>query len=281
MSIEPDRIWANRRDLAAALRELRLAAGLSGERLAVRCAMSQSKISRIETGKVLPSVLDVERILTALDVPADLQTELVGLARRANVDYVSWRALARIGMLQKQAELRSLEQSTAVMRHFLPIIPTGLLHVRPYAMRTLAPMVPSERAVDAEAVVRARLERQAILDDPQRQFVFLMTEHAVRWRLASSDVMVAQLTHMADVAAKPGVELAILPHSAELLGVPLNIFVIYDDRLVTLELFSGEVVLRDPRDVAFHRELFDYFLHHSLTGADAIACLRSVAGEFM
>jgi transcriptional regulator with XRE-family HTH domain len=281
LSVEPDRIEENRRDLATALRELRLAAGLSGERLAVRCSMSQAKISRIETGKALPTVLDVERILKALDVPADIVTELVGLARRANVDYVSWRAIARIGPLQKQAELRALERSATVVRHFLPTIPPGLLHTREYAARTLAPMVPSEQAIDVPGVVRARLDRQAALDDPARKFAFVMTEQAVRWRLAGPEIMAAQLGHMAGVAAKPGVELAIVPQSAEVIGPPLNGFVIYDDRLVTVELFSGEVVLRDPRDVAFHRELFDYFLQHATTGEDAIALLRALADEFM
>ncbi|HEV8559743.1 MAG TPA: helix-turn-helix transcriptional regulator [Actinophytocola sp.] len=281
MSVEPDRIEASRRDLATALRELRLAAGLSGERLAVRCSMSQAKISRIETGKTLPTVLDVERILKALDVPADIVTELISLARRANVDYVSWRSIARIGPLQKQAELRALERSATVVRHFLPSIPPGLLHTREYAARTLAPMVPSEQAIDVPGVVRVRLERQAALDDADRTFAFLMTEQAVRWRLASPEIMVAQLGHMAGVAAKPGVELAIVPQSAEVVGPPLNGFVIYDDRLVTVELFSGEVVLRDPRDVAFHLELFDYFLQHAATGDDAIALLRALADEFM
>jgi transcriptional regulator with XRE-family HTH domain len=54
--------------------------------------MSQTKISRIETGRTLPTVLDVERILKALAVPDEVADELLRLARRANVDYASWRA---------------------------------------------------------------------------------------------------------------------------------------------------------------------------------------------
>jgi transcriptional regulator with XRE-family HTH domain len=79
--LEPDRQDNERRSLAGALRELRRAAGLSGERLAVRCAMSQAKISRIETGKVLPTVIDVERILTALSVPTEVASDLLSMAR--------------------------------------------------------------------------------------------------------------------------------------------------------------------------------------------------------
>jgi len=67
--------------------------------------MSQTKISRIENNRVVPSVVDVERILTALEVPREVADDLLALARMANVDYASWRAYARIGLWQKQAEI--------------------------------------------------------------------------------------------------------------------------------------------------------------------------------
>lgn len=119
MSIEPSHQKANRRDLAAVLRELRRAAGLSGERLAARCAMSQSKISRIEKGRTLPTVVDVERILNALEVPADDARDLLSLARVANVEFRSARATARRGSWRRQLELKALVETTKVFRHFL------------------------------------------------------------------------------------------------------------------------------------------------------------------
>lgn len=243
--------------------------------------MSQTKISRIETGRALPSVIDVERILTALGVPGQVSSELLALARRANVDYASWRAYARMGLYRKQAELRALERSSRVMRHFLPAVPTGLLHVREYAEQTLSQTVASDPGRNVARAVQARMERQAVLDDPSRSFTFLLTEQAVRWRRAGPDVMAAQCAHMAAVAVKPNVEIAIIPQTVETPGIPLNVFVIYDDRLVTIELFSGEVVLRDPQDVSHHVDLFDLFLSHSLTGPKAVAFLREASDDFM
>lgn len=69
MSIESD-TRRSRNDLAETLRKLRKAAGLSG-------------------------VLDVDRILTALEVPAEIATELLALARRANVEHTSWRSVSK------------------------------------------------------------------------------------------------------------------------------------------------------------------------------------------
>lgn len=140
--LEPDRQEAERCSLADSLRELRRAAGLSGERLAVRCAMSQAKISRIETGRVLPTVIDVERILTALAVPAHVAQELLAIARAANVDYTSWRQYARVGLWRRQLEIKSLSDSAVLSRHFSPAIPSGLLQTAEYARVVFA------RAVD-------------------------------------------------------------------------------------------------------------------------------------
>lgn len=281
MPIEPETQVRERKDLAEALRGLRRASGLSGERLALRCNMSQTKISRIETGRALPTVIDVERILKALAVPGEVADELLALARRANVDYASWRAYARVGLYHKQAELKALESSSRVMRHFLPAIPTGLLHVREYATETLSPTVAGDPNRDVARAVQARMDRQAILDDTSRSFSFLMTEQAVKWQRANASAMAAQCVHMAAVNRKPNVEIGIVPQGVQVPGTPMNIFVVYDDRLVTIELFSGEVVLRDPRDIAQHLNLFDLFWSHALTGNDASAFLEKVADGFM
>lgn len=243
--------------------------------------MSQTKISRIETGRALPTVLDVERILKALAVPNEVSEELLRLARRANVDYASWRTYARVGLYHKQAELKALESSSRVMRHFLPAIPTGLLHVREYAVETLSPTVASDPARDVARAVQARMDRKAILDDTSRSFWFLMTEQAVRWQRATAEAMAAQCSHMAEVNRKPNVEIGIVPQGVYVSGTPMNIFVIYDDRLVTVELFSGEVILRDPRDITQHRGLFELFWSHALTGDDASAFLEEAADDFM
>jgi transcriptional regulator with XRE-family HTH domain len=243
--------------------------------------MSQAKISRIERGKTLPSVIDVERMLAALDVPADAARELVALARRANVEYTSWRSVAEIGLWRKQAELQALAESCRVQRLFLPAIPSGLLQVPEYATEALSPVVASSPARDVGKAVRARLERQKILDDASQEFVFLLTEQAVRWKRASRRVMAKQAEHMAELSKRDNIDIAIIPQTAEVFGAALNTFVVYDERLVIAELFSGEVVLRDHRDVRHHLDLFEYFYGRALVGDRARAFLLSTRDEFM
>lgn len=280
MSIEPDSQPVSSA-LADTLRKLRRAAGLSGERLAVRCAMSQAKISRIERGKTIPSVIDVERILKSLEVPPDAASEILSLARRVNVEHTSWRSVAEVGLWRKQAELKALAEPAKVQRLFLPAITSGLLQTPEYAREALTPRLRSDPLRDVERAVQARLGRQAVLDDTSRQFYFLMTEHAVMWKYASRDVMARQCAHMEALSRLPNLEIAIIPESAHIPNATLNTFVVYDERLVIAELFSGEMVLLDHKDISHHLEIFDYFYTRALTGDHARALLLSVRDKFM
>lgn len=277
MSIESD---PSRHDLAGTLRRLRKAAGLSGERLAARCAMSQSRISRIESGRQLPTVVDVDRILTALEVPSEAAVELLALARRANIQHTSWRVVAETGVWRKQLELAALTASSDVQRHFLPAMLSGLLQVPEYARAALSPVVDTDPARDVEKAMAARLERQTALDDESHRFVFLLTEQAVKWRYVDRPVMARQCAHLAELAERPNIEIHIVPLTASVPTGALNSYVIYDDRLVIAELLSGEVVMRDPKDIAHHLAVFDYFLKHALSDARATAFLLAARDEF-
>jgi len=281
VSIEPNGHNAAKSDLGALLQKLRKAAGLSGERLAVRCAMSQSQVSRIECGKQLPTVDDVERILKALEVSAKAAEEIIGLARRANVEHVSVRALAEVGLWRKQAELKALTETCTVQQSFLPIMVSGLLQIPEYARAALSPTIPSSPARDVDKAVAARLDRQTVLDDPLRQFCFLMTEQAVKWRRIDRPLMAKQCAHLAEMSERTNIDIAIIPLAAQVPGAPLSSFLTFDERLVIVELFTGEVVFRDYKDVRYYLDLFDFFRGYALEGDRARAFLLFARDEFM
>ena len=279
--LEPENEKRDRENLADTLKQLRKAAGLSGERLAARTAMSQSKISRIESGRGLPSVADVERIMRALEVPSDARGDILAAARSANVDYVSARSAARVGIWRGQAEIKALCESSKTVRHFLPVMPSGLLQTADYARAALTPVIEGNPARDIDRAVRARLDTQAALNDESRRFHFLLTEQAVRLKRAPAPVMADQLRHMIEVAQRPNVDLAILSESALVGASPLNIFVVYDERFVTVEIFSGSVALRDYRDVSYHLNVFEYFRERALSEEGSRQMLSAAADDFM
>jgi hypothetical protein len=92
--------------------------------------------------------------------------------------------------------------------------------------------------------------------------------------------MASQLDRLSTTAELPNVSIRVVA-----LGQPegfgiLNGFVIYDEHLVTIEATSGEVVLRDPRDIRYHLDLFDAFAAAALSEPDSVAFLSALAADF-
>lgn len=279
MRLDPEQAGRDRQSLAEALGDLRRAAGLSGERLARRCHMSQSKVSRIETGRLLPSVVDVERILRALDVDQTTSAELLGLARVANTEYQDIRATVRRGLEHRQRELAALEADARQMRHFLPALPTGLLQIPEYIRAAMdTPVEPA--AGDTSTAIALKLERQDVLHDKAKHFEFLLTESAVRWQLCGPSVMALQLDRLISLSKLPNVRIGVLPLSTQVSHGPFHTFVIYDKHLVTIELFTGLLVLRDPKDTDYYHTLFDFFSGRALWDDNARGLLGEVASAY-
>lgn len=257
------------------MREARKSAGLTGERLAARCGISQSKISKIETGKVLASVADVERILTALGARQELTEEVLVLARLANTEFQNVRSSLKRGLHQKQRELAALEADTTHIRFFLPTMITGLLQVPEYARASLG-VFPG----DQSQAITKRLDRQAALYDRAKRFTFILTEAAVRWQLVEPAVMAVQMGRLASLSELPNVRIGVIPLNAYIPDGPLNTFTVYDDRIATAETFGGVIMMRDPRDVAYHLELFAFFERYAVFDKDVRTLLESFASEF-
>lgn len=276
VKLDPARAGQDRQDLASALHDLRKASGLSGDRLARRCGMSQSKVSRIETGRLLPSVVDVEQMLTALGVDRATQNELMVLARVANAEYQDVRASVRRGLHYRQRELAALETTATHMRHFLPALITGLLQTPEY-MRA-AMNTPVEPATgDTAQAVALKLQRQAVLHDQTKYFEFLLTESAIRWQLCEPSIMAVQIDRLVSLSWRPNIRIGVLPLSARVTDGAYHTFVAYDRRLVTIELFTGQLVLRDPKDIEHYRALFDFFDRHTLWDDHARGVLAALA----
>lgn len=272
---EPEELGQRKDELALALRDARKAAGLTGERLAARCGISQSKISKIETGKVLPSATDVERILTALGVSGERSADLMALARLANTEFQGVRASLQRGLHQKQRELAALEADSQHIRFFLPLMITGLLQTPEYARASLANF-PG----DHPQAIAKRLDRQATLYNPAKRFTFVLTEAAVRWQLCEPRVMAVQMGRLASLSELPNIHLGVIPLDRYVPDGPLNTFTVYDERIATAETFGGVIMMRDLRDINYHLELLAFFEGYAVFDDEVRALLGSYAHGF-
>ncbi|MER6380697.1 helix-turn-helix transcriptional regulator [Streptomyces sp. NPDC001127] len=275
MTLDPEQLGQSKADLAETLRTLRKRAGLSQVRLAKRCNVSQSKISKIETAEITPSLVDVELILRALEAPEQLVAEITSLARLANTEWEPIRSSFRRGLEKRQAELAGLEAEAKELRYFLPAMITGLLATPEYIRASL-----EYSPGDVSKTVARKLERQAALYDTSKHFTFLITEQAVRWAVLPPPAMAVQIDRLASLSHLPNIRIGLIPIGTVISRGPMNTFTVYDDRLATVETFTGRTVFRDSRDIAEHLDVFKQYEQKAQFGDVSRALLQEWASHY-
>lgn len=237
--------------------------------------MSQSQISKFETGKKTPKLVDVERILRALDAPPELVAEVTALARIANTEWQDKRSSWRRGMEKRQTELASLESDATELRYFLPAMVTGLLATPEYIRASL-----SHTPGDPSKTITRKLERQAVLYDTTKTFTFLLTEQAIRWAVVPRSAQAIQIDRLTSVSHLPNIRMGVIPIGAVTPRGPMNTFTVYDDRLATVENFTGRMIFRDPRDISEYLAVFTSFERHALFDGEARELLEQCAEHY-
>ncbi|WP_371625269.1 helix-turn-helix domain-containing protein [Streptomyces sp. NBC_01116] len=275
MTFQPEQLIRSAADLARSLRDLRKRAGLSQIRLAQRCAMSQTKLSNIETGRVSPNLVDVEPILRALEASPSVTAEVMTLARLAHTEWQGKRASRRRGLEKRQAELAGLESEARVLRYFLPAMVTGLLATPEYVSASLSGS-PGDKSV----TIARKLERQAILYDTAKSFTFLLTEQAVRWPVLHRAAIAVQIDRLVSLSHLPNVRIGLLPTGSATSRGLMNTFTVYDQRLATVETFTGRIVFQDARDISEHVRIFETYERLAPFGEEARRTLTAWANLF-
>lgn len=272
-----------RAELGAALRQLRRRSGLTAQELAEKISSNQPKISRIETGRTTPSVEDVRRIATALDAPPELTTELVARAERIQNELQSVRALLRRGLAQRQKEVGEREAATTSIKEFQHFAVPGLLQTAEYARRVFDTWPPLPKmdlpGKDLASAVATRLQRQEALYDESKSFSFIVTDAALRLPVGPAELMRIQLDRLVSLSALPNVSVAVWTTDRQVGLLPYSSFAVYDDELVSIELFHGGIELREPRDVALYVEAFEVLRGEAAGGDAGRAAIRAIASS--
>lgn len=264
-------------ELSRTLRELRLAAGLSGAAAGERADFSQPKISRIEKGVNVPSPADVETLARIYGATADQRRHLRALAEDVRSSYRRVVLPKRANRAKFQERIGRIERSSERIREFSPVIVAGLLQTGDYirAIFESGGTTPE----DAAAAVSARLERKTVLDEPGRRITILMTEGSLGWASVSPPMMVEQMEHIVDVSHKPSVSVGIVPF-----GVPRGVFPatswsVYDERIVIPSIVQTQVVL-EGSDVQPYVDLTEKVERYAVFGDEAREIVAQAADRY-
>ncbi len=199
--------------LGSHLRRLRESRGITREKAGYSIRASESKISRMELGRVSFKTRDVEDLLTLYGIADEAERKsLLSLAKEANV--AGWWHSYSDVLPSWFPTYVGLEGAASLIRSYEVQFVHGLLQTEAYAHAVVSRGMRGAGKADVERRVALRLERQKYLvAETAPEFHVVLDEAALRRPYGDRDVMRGQLQHLIDISQRPNVRLQVMPFS--------------------------------------------------------------------
>ena len=198
------------------LRALREAKGVTREAAGWEIRSSESKISRIELGRVGFKERDVADLLTLYGVTDEKERDaLLTLAREANTPGW-WHRYSDVMPSWFQSYL-GLESAAALIRTYEVQFVPGLLQTPAYARAVILLGHATASLAEMERRVQLRVDRQRVLrrEAPVAPEVWVVVdEAALRRPIGGAEVMREQIQSLIDITELPNVRLQVIPFLA-------------------------------------------------------------------
>lgn len=200
------------RRLAAELRRLRGAAGLTIDQVAARLECSTAKLSRIETGQVSVRIQDARELLDLYSVTGARREQLLDLVRQARARGW-WHAYADLLPNGMETFVGLEDEAHRIRAHNVGLVP-GLLQTERYAweMNTAFTYLPLHVTTRYTELHQAR---QKILSRPDPvQLHLVLDESALRREVGGPDVMAEQYRYLIKEGSRENIVIQVLPFAA-------------------------------------------------------------------
>lgn len=268
--------------LGSQLRRLREARGVTREAAGYHIRASESKISRMELGRVSFKTRDVEDLLTLYGIVDETErTSLVSLAREANV--AGWWHSYSDVLPSWFPTYVGLEGAASLIRAYEVQFVHGLLQTEAYARAVVRRGMKGASDADVEKRVALRLERQKhLVAENAPDFHIVLDEAALRRPYGDREVMRGQLQHLIDFSERPNVRLQIMPfsfggHSGESGAFTILSFPESDlSDVVYLEQLTSALYLDKAEDVAQYEKALKELQRDSPGPAESRDLLRGL-----
>ncbi|WP_413115100.1 helix-turn-helix domain-containing protein [Streptomyces sp. CY1] len=274
MPFQPRELFPDRsaRDLfGAEIRRHREKADMSLRRLSEVLNYSKSHLARIEAAESLPYD-DLPSKLDACFGTDGMFARIYALAK--NEPFPG-----------KYRRMMDIERHAAVIEEYSVATIPGLLQTAELARESLR--IGNRHAPDAEieAMVKARLDRQARLDHPQpRECWFIVDEAALRRPAGGPEVMCRQMASLVERGTRPYVTIQVLPFSAGQhaeAGNSLMLFTLPDEPMFAYKEDSRfGTIIEDKAVVAKLRKNYDLLRAMALSPRDSEAMIRAVMKDW-
>lgn len=189
--------------LGEKLREAREEAGIASQELLAReLGFHRSVIVKVETGSQPASKAVATLIQQRFPkLCSGLFVVLSAIARKSNGPIPGWFT----DFLEREGVATSI-------RLYQPIIVPGVFQTEGYAREVYAGHRPGIAGDELDELVKARLDRKAILDKPDAPEIIAILDEAVLHRLIGSPkIMHDQIMHLLELSERPNILIQIVP----------------------------------------------------------------------
>lgn len=248
--------------LGSLLRRLRESKNISMREAGYHIRATESKISRLETGKVSFKERDVEDLLTFYGVlDGKERDQVLDLVREANAQGW-WHSFGEVLPPWFEAFI-GLESAASIVRTYEVQFVPGLLQCPEYVDAVLSSN-RSQSAADHKRRMELRQRRQAALERDDAPILWVvLDEAALRRPIGGPEVMKAQIAYLIEQAERPNITIQLLPysvgaHAAEGGAFTLLRFAEADlPDVVYLEHLTGAQYIERPEDVEQYARAMD------------------------
>ncbi len=251
------------RRLAAEIRRLREAAGLTQEEVSERTGKDRSTLYRLESAQQRPQRATLIQLLDLYGASQEQRTELLTVLRE--VGQLGWMQPLRAELPPIYSDYIGFESEARAVSNYESLFIPGLLQTEDYARAVISGTLPHASAEQVESFVSARMERQARLaGDSPLQLWAIMDEAAVRRMVGGRAVMRDQLERLREAAALPNVTVQVIPYEAGAHpGMPGSFIVLEfpdpaDQSLVYIDSLAGDLFLEDEAEIRRYILMFEH-----------------------
>jgi hypothetical protein len=271
--------------LGGQLRKLREARGVTREAAGWQIRSSESKISRMELGRVGFKERDVADLLTFYGVTDEEErSALVTLARQANAPGW-WHQYADVLPTWFQSYL-GLESAASLIRNYEVQFVPGLLQTADYARAVIKLGYPAASAAELDRRVQLRMTRQELLSRANPPtFWAVIDEAALRRPIGGKAVLRGQLARLIELAKLPNVTIQLIPFGAGGHAAHGGAFSIlrFPDRdlpdVVYMEQMTSALYLDKPEDLEHYATVMTLLTVDATQPAETLELLAKFAQE--
>ncbi|WP_406130214.1 helix-turn-helix domain-containing protein [Streptomyces canus] len=269
--------------LGSQLRKLRLERGITLQRAGHSARVSETKMSRMELGRVSFKKRDIENLLTLYGITDEqARTGILSLAEEANTPGW-WQQYSDVFPVWWSTYL-GLEGAASLIRAYEVQHVPALLQTEEYAHVVCRQYAPRASGAEVERRVALRLERQqALVADDACELHVVLDESALRRTYGHHAVMRRQVQYLIDASERPNVRLQIMPFHSTGHPVGAGPFTMFSfsqgdlSDVVYVEQLTNALYLDKPADVAQYTEIHQELQRNSPAPESSRDLLRGLA----